>query len=93
MPTKKLSATVKVEFTCDGLHKVGDRFIKPEWYPDLQFVDLWVRDWISDDFDQSLLNTQSRELLEFPEYKEMRLAQLNCPKCNKKFRLSDEHVI
>lgn len=93
MPTKKLSATVKVEFTCDGLHKVGDHFIKPEWYPDLQFVDLWVRDWISDDFDQSLLNTQSRELLEFPEYKEMRLAQLNCPKCNKKFRLSDKHVI
>jgi hypothetical protein len=84
MPTKKLSATVKVEFTCDGLHKVGDRFVKPSWYPDLKFVDLWVLDWISDDFDKSLLSEQARSIFEFPEGKDFRRSQLECPQCNPK---------
>lgn len=78
----EISATVKVPFTLDKAYQPGDRFIKPGWYPDLKFVDLWVRDWISDDFDKSLLNEQARELTEFPEYKRMRLNQLNCPQCN-----------
>lgn len=78
----ELSATVTHPFTLDKAYEVGDRFVKPTWYPDLKFVDLWVRDWISDDFDQSLLNEQAKELLEFPEYKRMRLDQLNCPQCN-----------
>jgi hypothetical protein len=75
-----LEADVLEPFYLDREYKVGDRFVQPSTFSDSAFVDQWILGRLGD-FDQTFLDPRIKEMIEEPDFIELRRSMLLCGDC------------